>query len=105
MWIIEIPYVLLNILYLIPMTVNVCLMMNRIYVELANGGGLIECSGSFYIGMGTISTIAIYASFAMSSNLIISLVEQLENTVHIRMKFQFIFLNKKKCFLSLILCV
>lgn len=69
---------------------NLILMIHRMHLDLLNGGGIKEVSGPFYIALGTVSIMAIYSSFAMNSELIISLIDQLENTVNIRTEFYFI---------------
>lgn len=78
---IQIPYVLLNVEFILPMLLNTFLMCNRIRVELMNGGGFKEISGSFYISLGTISAVCIYTSLATNSKLVIDLLELTENVV------------------------
>lgn len=80
----KISYVILNCLFVLPMVLNIILMSNRICVELMNGGGFKEISGSFYISFGTMSTVCIYASLATSYKLIIELMEHIEDVVNHR---------------------
>lgn len=83
---IRIPYAILNIIYTMPMSINVLLMLYRIAVEVIKGGGIKDISGSFYISIGTISAVCIYSSYATSDELIIALVEFIENVVDRRKK-------------------
>lgn len=85
-WLCTIPYVILNVLFIMPMLVTNLLMIYRIYLELLNDGGLKEISGSLYISLGSASAIFIYISLAINSNPIISLFECIEDTVNERKK-------------------
>lgn len=92
----KIPHAFLNILYLLPIVVNVILMANRIFIESKNGGGLKEISYALYIGMGAVSAICIYASIAMHYEQIIVLVNKIEKIVEYRKDFEL--LNDLKYF-------
>lgn len=83
---IPISYALLNILFVMPMQLNFLLMCYRCFLELNNGGGIKDMSGSFYLAMGTMSTIFIYSSFAMNHKYIIELVDLIDNVVNYRKK-------------------
>lgn len=82
--VVEIPYVILNLLFILPMVLNNMLLYYTIYVELMKGGGFKEISGSFYLALGVSSAIAIYSSYAQSSSEIITLVELIEKVVKTR---------------------
>lgn len=96
-WIVEIPYVILNLLFILPMVLNNMLLYYTIYVELMEGGGFKEISGSFYLALGVVSTIAIYCSYAQSSNEIITLVELIEKVVKTR-KWHSLHVVSLQCF-------
>lgn len=81
---VDIPYAILNILFALPMSLNISLMIYRIVVELIQGGGLKDISGSFYLALGTISAVCIYLSYALSSDTIIALLDLIENVVDYR---------------------
>lgn len=83
---IRIPYAILNIIFAMPISINVLLMLYRIAVELVKGGGIKDISGSFYITIGSISALCIYISYATSDELIIALVEFIENVIDRRKK-------------------
>lgn len=81
---IPISYALANILFVMPMQLNVLLMVYRCFLELNNGGGIKDMSGSFYLATGTMSTVFIYSSFAMNHKYIIELVDLIDNVVNYR---------------------
>lgn len=81
---IQIPYVLFNCGFILPMLLNILLMCNRIRVELINGNGFKEISGSFYISLGTVSAVCIYTSLARNHHLIRDLINHIENVVENR---------------------
>lgn len=80
----EIPFLILNIAFAVPMSVNVLLMIYRIAVELSKGSGLKDISGSFYLALGTTSAVCIYSSYAANHEKIIELVDIIQNVVNHR---------------------
>lgn len=83
-WKIEMPYVILNVLFILPMMLNNFLLIYTIYVALLEGGGFKEISGSFYLALGVFSAIFIYSSYASNYHQIINLVELVESVVENR---------------------
>lgn len=100
-WKFNIPYWILNLLFLTPMSVNTLLLFNGVYVQLKTGGGLKEMSGSFYLGIGTVSIIIMYWLLTMNSKLIITLVDFVEEIVKKRKEFFFAVFDKFQNFMSI----
>lgn len=94
----EIPFLILNIAFAVPMLVNTLLMIYRIAVEYK--GSLKVISGSFYLSLGTTSAVCIYSSYAANYEKIIELVEIIQNVVNQRknifLKTSFITANDSK---------
>lgn len=88
-WIVEIPYVILNLFFLLPLLSIFLLLYYTIYVDLMkNDAGFKDISDTMYIIFGSSSAFCIYSSFAQSSNEIITLMDLIELVVA----------NRKCCF-------
>lgn len=78
---IEIPYVILNVMFILPILLNNLLLFYTIYLMLMNDGGFKEISGLIYLLLGDFSAVFIYSSYAHNSYEIIMLMELIESVV------------------------
>lgn len=83
-WIVEIPYVILNLMFVSPMVMSILLEYYTIYLDLKNGVGFKDISDSLYMICGTSSACFIYSSYAQSSHGIITLMELIDSVVENR---------------------
>lgn len=81
----QIPIIILNIAYILPMVVNMLLMMANVYISISAGGGLKSISSAIYLETGTSSAVFIYVCFAAKMNLIILLIDRIQSIAHDRM--------------------
>lgn len=83
-WIVKIPYVILNLMFVSPMVMSILLEYYTIYLDLKNGVGFKDISDSLYMICGTSSACFIYSSYAQSSHEIITLMELIDSVVENR---------------------